>query len=109
MCLAPRYRNGAIAAPLLDWTNDASRFDTLCALATPGRNRAETSTTVTAITRIRCVTRHLPSRLYYSRISGNVSELFVRNRKARMRWKGEESRRTDHPVRGTSVASQLLN
>src|SRR5688572_723730 len=33
MCLAPRYRNGPMAAPSIDCTNRASRFDTPCAQA----------------------------------------------------------------------------
>src|SRR6266496_3740949 len=42
MCLAPRYRNGPIAGPLMDCTKLASRRDTLCASATTG-SRMKTS------------------------------------------------------------------
>src|SRR5580704_9965598 len=46
MCLAPKYMKGMIAAPLFDCTKEASRLETLCALATPGKN---TPTTTRAI------------------------------------------------------------
>ena len=41
--MAPKYRNGRIAAPFVDWTNDASRFDTLWALAGAGNSRTAIS------------------------------------------------------------------
>src|SRR5579862_2615286 len=38
MCFAPRYIKAATAVPWFDCTNDASRFDTLCAARVPGNN-----------------------------------------------------------------------
>src|SRR5689334_21726320 len=48
MCLAPRYRNGPIAAPLIDCRNTASLPDTPCALASPAKASSSTAATMTS-------------------------------------------------------------
>src|SRR6185503_4081799 len=51
MCLAPRYRNGPIAGPSIDWTKAASRFDTPWASTVSGSSTA-TSTSVASSNRM---------------------------------------------------------
>src|SRR5579864_4262614 len=45
MCFAPRYMNAPTAAPRFDCTNEASRFDTLCAAAGHGHSASASSAT----------------------------------------------------------------
>src|SRR5687768_5105573 len=55
MCLAPRYINGAIAGPLIDWTKAASRPVTPCASATSA-NRGNPTAAKTSASKHRCRT-----------------------------------------------------